>query len=212
MSGALFVLRQMQLSGRLRECKLTVMRKLSRHIDLATWSIAIAALLSAASLSSLWAQAGDLQALERELALVPLPDPRPTRYPYLKIAAPRISSKPSSALAPRQACSQSSRIPTMKMEHCSLIWRADLALASRSDADTWRGRSERNVGRELRCAGPHSDARNCSRPTSITVPELWGTEADFGFSKTQARIFRQVGTRPRALRRRARRSPWCGRK
>ncbi len=37
--------------------------------------------------------------------------------------------------------------------------------------------------------------------------QLWGTEADFGFSKTQAESFAQLGTRPRSLRRRARRAP-----
>ena len=33
--------------------------------------------------------------------------------------------------------------------------------------------------------------------------QLWGTEVDFGFSKTQEESFAQVGPRPRALRRRA---------
>ena len=56
-----------------------------------------------------------------------------------------------------------------------------------------RRRPERDVGRELRCAGPHPHQRAAQSRRYYGARQLWGTEADFGFSKTQGGSFAKWG-------------------
>ncbi len=170
------------------------MRKLSRHIDLATWSIAIAALLSAASLSSLWAQAGDLQALERELALVPLPDPPANALPLPEDRGAADLEQTIKRLG--TTASVLTIVAHPDDEDGALLTYLARGLGARVTLMTLT----RGEGGQNAMSAESYDALGLIRTQELLkadeyygIRELWGTEADFGFSKTQQESFAKWG-------------------
>jgi LmbE family N-acetylglucosaminyl deacetylase len=170
------------------------MRIFPRKIQIAIGCAAIAALLTVANTSSLWSQAGDPQALERELALVPLPDPSANALPLpedrgcadLEQTLKRLNTT-ASVLA---------IVAHPDDEDGALLTYLARGLGARVTLMTLT----RGEGGQNAMSAESYDALGLIRTQELVkadeyygIQELWGTEADFGFSKTQQESFAKWG-------------------
>ena len=171
-----------------------MMRTFPRKTQFVAWCLATAALLSVGSASLLWSQAGDPQALAKELALVPLPEPAANALPLpidrgaadLEQTIKRLNT----------TASVLDIVAHPDDEDGALLTYLSRGLGARVTLMTLT----RGEGGQNAMSAESYDALGLIRTHELLkadeyygAQELWGTEADFGFSKTQTESFAKWG-------------------
>jgi LmbE family N-acetylglucosaminyl deacetylase len=151
-------------------------------------------MFSAAGPSSLWSQAGDPQALERELALVPLSDPSANALPLPEDRGAADLEQTIKRLG--TTASVLAIVAHPDDEDGALLTYLARGLGARVTLMTLT----RGEGGQNAMSAESYDALGLIRTQELLkadeyygIQELWGTEADFGFSKTQQESFAKWG-------------------
>src|SRR6202050_4010801 len=167
---------------------------LPRRIQFVVWSAALAGFFFGLSPIQARAQAGDLQALESELKLVPLPDPPANALPL---------PEDRGAMDLEQTLKRLGTTASVLMivahpddEDGALMTYLSRGLGARVTLMTLT----RGEGGQNAMSAESYDALGLIRTNELLkadeyygAQELWGTEADFGFSKTQEEAFAKWG-------------------
>ena len=178
----------------LRECKLTVMTIFPRQFHLAGRCAAIAALLLAIGPRSLRSQPADPHALERGLALVPLPDPPAGALPLPEDRGAADLEQTLKRLG--TTASVLAIVAHPDDEDGALLTYLARGLGARVTLLTLtRGEGGQNAmsAESYDALGLIRTQRTAQGRRILRHQELWGTEADFGFSKTQEEAFAKWG-------------------
>jgi LmbE family N-acetylglucosaminyl deacetylase len=156
-------------------------------------AIAVAALLAACP-TPLRAQAGDLKALETELNLVPLPDPPANALPIAEDRGAADLEQTLKRLG--TTASVLAIVAHPDDEDGALLTYLSRGLGARVTLMTLT----RGEGGQNAMSAESYDALGLIRTRELDkadeyygIQELWGTEADFGFSKTQEESFAKWG-------------------
>jgi LmbE family N-acetylglucosaminyl deacetylase len=156
-------------------------------------AVAVAALLTARP-APLHAQAGDLQALESELNLVPLPDPPANALPLAEDRGAADLEQTLKRLG--TTASVLAIVAHPDDEDGALLTYLSRGLGARVTLMTLT----RGEGGQNAMSAESYDALGLIRTQELDkadeyygIQELWGTEADFGFSKTQEESFAKWG-------------------
>jgi LmbE family N-acetylglucosaminyl deacetylase len=170
------------------------MKTFSRQFHPAIWCIAIAALLPAARTSVLWSQAGDAQTLASELAEVPLPGPSANALPLPEDRGAADLEQTLKRL--RTTASVLMIVAHPDDEDGALLTYLSRGLGARCTLLTLT----RGEGGQNAMSAESYDALGLIRTQELLkadeyygARQLWGTEADFGFSKTQEEAFAKWG-------------------
>jgi LmbE family N-acetylglucosaminyl deacetylase len=167
---------------------------LPRRIQFALWSTALAGFFFGLSPIQTRAQAGDLQALESELKLVPLPDPSANALPLPEDRGAADLEQTLKRLG--TTASVLAIVAHPDDEDGALLTYLSRGLGARVTLMTLT----RGEGGQNAMSADSYDALGLIRTQELDeadeyygVQELWGTEADFGFSKTQQESFAKWG-------------------
>ncbi len=170
------------------------MKSFPRQIHVVTMCAAIAAVLPVASLSLLWSQAGNPQESKTELTQVPLPQPAVNALPLpedrgaadLEQTLKRLGTTASVLMI----------VPHPDDEDGALLSYLTRGLGVRATLLTLT----RGEGGQNAMSAEEYDALGLIRTNELLTADeyygakqLWGTEADFGFSKTQEESFAKWG-------------------
>ena len=187
---------QEERKGRQRQpaCTLTVMNFFSRKLNSMAVGAALAALMAGAGSQLLCAQEARLQTADSELAQVPLPEPSANALPLpedrgaadLEQTLKRLGTTGSVLFI----------VPHPDDEDGALMTYLSRGLGVRVTLLTLT----RGEGGQNAMSAETYDALGLIRTNELLkadeyygAKQLWGTEADFGFSKTQEEAFKQWG-------------------